>query len=124
VKPPEERDKADWDALDEAGIPILDELYQPHLEPLYRDEFKAWAKAHLPERSLAVADEQVADAVVAAALQCFRAGRTARKYGHPAGKQGLKAFKTWARRNLNIRSKDPEGMSIATRAYQAGHAPE
>ena len=113
-------DKADLDASDEGGEPVLDVNYPPWGEPLYWVEFKAWASVNIPEYSLAVSDEQVADPVTAAALQSYRAGRTATRYGHPAGTQGLADFRAWASTNLHIRSKDTRGKEIAERAYLAG----
>jgi hypothetical protein len=113
-------DKADLDASDEGGEPVLDADYPPWGEPLYWEEFKAWASTNIPEYSLAVSDEQVADPVTSAALQSYRAGRTATRFGHPAGTQGLADFRAWASTNLHIRSKDPQGKEIAERAYLAG----
>ena len=113
-------DKAELDAADEGGEPVLDANYPPWHEPLYWEEFKAWAEVNIPEYSLAVIDEQVADPVAAAALQCYRAGRTATRYGHPAGTLGLADFRAWASTNLHIRSKDPRGKEIAEHAYLAG----
>jgi hypothetical protein len=113
-------DMADLDASDEGGLPVLDENYPPWGEPLYWEEFKEWALADIPEYSLAVIDEQVADPVTAAALQSYRAGRTASRYGHPAGTQGLADFREWASTNLHIRSRDPLGKEIAERGYLAG----
>ena len=113
-------DKADLDASDEGGLPVLDESYPPWGEPLYWEEFKEWASANIPEYSLAVMDEQVAEPVTAAALQSYRAGRTATRFGHPAGTQGLADFRAWASTNLHIRSKDPRGKEIAEHAYLAG----
>ena len=113
-------DKADLDASDEGGEPLLDVHYPPGGEPLYWEEFKAWASANIPEYSLAVSDEHVADPVTSAALQSYRAGRTATRFGHPAGTQGLADFRDWASTNLHIRSKDPRGKEIAERAYLAG----
>ena len=103
--------KAELDAADEGGEPVLDMNYPPWLEPLYWEEFKAWA---------AVKDEQVADPVTAAALQCYRAGRTAARYGHPVGTEGLVDFHAWAATNLHIRSKDPRGKEIAEHGFLAG----
>jgi hypothetical protein len=51
--------KAELDADDEGGEPVLDENYPPWGEPLYWEEFKAWAKDNLPDYSLAVSLEQV-----------------------------------------------------------------
>ena len=48
--------KADLDASDEGGEPVLDANYPPWGEPLYWEEFKAWASANIPEYSLAVID--------------------------------------------------------------------
>jgi hypothetical protein len=114
--------KAELDAEDEGGVPILDENYPPHDAPLYWEEFKAWAKDNLPEYSLAVIDEQLAEPVTAAGLQCYRAGRTARRHALPGGQKGLVDFRAWADANLQIRSQDPNAMSIAERCYLAGHA--
>ena len=113
-------DKADLDASDEGGLPVLDESYPPWGEPLYWEEFKAWASANIPEYSLAVIDEHVADPIMAAALQSYRAGRTATRFGYPAGTQGLADFRVWASTNLHIKSKDPRGEEIVERAYLAG----
>ena len=113
-------DKADLDASDEGGEPFLDMNYPPSGEPLYWEEFKGWASANIPEYSLAVIDEQVADPVTASALQSYRAGRTATRFGYPAGTQGLADFRAWASTSLHIRSKDPRGKEIAERAYLAG----
>ena len=113
-------DKADLDASDEGGEPFLDMNYPPSGEPLYWEEFKEWASVNIPEYSLAVIDEQIADPVMAAALQSYRAGRTATRFGHPAGTQGLADFRAWASTNLHIRSKDPRGKEIAEQAYLAG----
>jgi len=112
--------KADLDASDEGGLPVLDESYPPWGEPLYWEEFKEWALANIPEYSLAVIDEQVAEPVMAAALQSYRAGRTATRFGHPPGTQGLADFRAWASTNLHIRSKDARGKEIAEHAYLAG----
>ena len=73
-----------------------------------------------PEYSLDVSLEQVADPVTAAALQAYRAGRTAARSGHPVGTQGLKDFRAWANTNMHIRSKDPKGKEIAEQAFLAG----
>ena len=113
-------DKADLDASDEGGSPLLDESYPPWGEPLYWEEFKEWASVDIPEYSLAVIDEQVGDPVTAAALQSYRAGRTATRYGHSRGTQGLADFRAWATSNLHLRSKDPRGKEIAEQAYLAG----
>ena len=113
-------DNANPDAADEGGEPALDLNYPPWGEPLYWGEFKEWAAVNIPEYSLAVRDEQVADPVTAAALQSYRAGRTATRYGYPAGTQGLRDFRAWAETNLHIRSKDPRGKEIAEQAYLAG----
>jgi hypothetical protein len=74
-------------------IANYDVNYPPGGEPLYWEEFKEWASANIPEYSLAVIDEQVADPVTAAALQSYRAGRTATRFGYPAGTQGLADFR-------------------------------
>jgi hypothetical protein len=113
-------DKADLDAADEGGEPFLDASYPPWGEPLYWEEFKEWAAADIPQYSLAVIDEQLADPVTQAALQSYRAGRTATHYGHPAGTLGLKDFRAWAKTNLHIRSKDPRGKEVAEQAFLAG----
>jgi len=84
--------KTDLDASDKDGEPLLDVSYPPWGEPLYWDEFKAWTSANIPEYSLAVSDEQVVDPVTSAALQSYRAGRTATRFGHPAGTQGWRTF--------------------------------
>ena len=112
--------KTDLDASDKDGEPLLDVSYPPWGEPLYWDEFKAWTSANIPEYSLAVINEQVADPVTAAALQCYRAGRTAARYGHPVGTEGLVDFHAWAATNLHIRSKDPKGKEIAEHGFLAG----
>jgi hypothetical protein len=114
--------KAELDAEDEGGVPIVDVEYPPHDAPLFWEEFKAWAEVNLPEYSLAVIDEQLADPVTAAGLQCYRAGRTARRYAMPGGNKGLVDFAAWAATNLQIRSQDPKAMSIAERCYLAGRA--
>ena len=113
-------DKADLNASNEGGSPALDENYPPWGEPLYWEEFKEWASANIPEYSLAVIDEQVAEPVMAAALQSYRAGRTATRFGHPAGTQGLADFRAWASTNLHIRSKDPRGKEIAEHVLIVG----
>jgi hypothetical protein len=113
--------KAELDANDQGGEPVLDENYPPWGEPLYWEEFKAWAKDNLPDYSLAVIDEQLADPVTAAGLQCYRAGRTASRHGHPGGNRGLIDFRAWASNNLHIRSHDPNAMTVAERCYLAGH---
>ena len=77
--------KAEMDAAGEGGEPLLDANYSPRGEPLYWEEFKEWAAVNIPDYSLAVIENQVADPVVQAALQSYRAGRTATRYGHPAG---------------------------------------
>ena len=112
--------KAELDAADEGGEPLLDANYPPPGEPLYWQEFKEWAAVNIPEYSLAVVDGQVADPVLQAALQSYRAGRTATRYGHPAGTPGLVDFRTWASTNVHIRSKDPRGQEIAEHAFLAG----
>jgi hypothetical protein len=112
--------KAELDALDEGGEPVLDMNYPPWHEPLYWEEFKAWAAVNIPQYSLAVIGDQVADPVTAAALQCYRAGRTAARYGHPVGTEGLVDFRAWAATNLRIRSKDPRGKEIAEHGFLAG----
>jgi hypothetical protein len=112
--------KAELDAADEGGEPLLDRNYPPCGEPLYWEEFKGWAAVTIPEYSLAVIDEQVADLVMQAALQSYRAGRTATRYGYPSGTQGLVDFRTWASTNLHLLSKDPRGKEIAEHAYLAG----
>jgi hypothetical protein len=114
------KDKADLDASDEGGQPVLDVSYPPAGEPVYWEEFKAWASANIPEYSLAVIGQQVADRVTAAALQSYRAGRTATRFGYPAGTLGLTAFRAWASTNLHVRSKDPQGKEFSERAYLAG----
>jgi hypothetical protein len=96
--------------------------YPPWGAPLYWDEFKAWAQENLPQYSLAVIDEQVADPVAAAGLQCFRAGRTGRRHGLAGGNRSLVDFRAWASANLHIRSKDPQAMAVAERCYLAGAA--
>ena len=113
-------DKADVEVSGEGGTPVLDESYPPSGEPLYWEEFKAWASANIPEYSLAVIDEHVADPITAAALQSYRAGRTATRFGYPAGTQGLADFRAWASTNLHIKSKDPRAKEIAERGYFAG----
>ena len=85
-------DKADLDASDEGGEPALDVNYPPWGEPLYWVEFKAWASVNIPECSLAVSDEHVADPVTAAALQSYRAGRTATRFATPQGRKGWRTF--------------------------------
>ena len=112
--------KAELDAADEGGEPLLDGNYQPRGEPLYWEEFKEWAAANIPDYSLAVINNQVADPVMQAALQSYRAGRTATRYGHPAGTQALMDFRTWASTNLHIQAKDPRGQEIAEHAFLAG----
>ncbi len=79
--------KAELDAADEGGVPVLDENYPPHDAPLYWEEFKAWATDNLPDYSLAVIDEQLAEPVIAAGLQCYRAGRIARRHGMSGGRK-------------------------------------
>ena len=113
-------DKADLDASDEGGEPFLDMNYPPSGEPLYWEEFKAWASANIPEYSLAVIDEQVADPVTAAALQSYRAGthrnsiRLPRRYARAGGLSRLGVNQP------AHRSKDPRANEIAERAYLAG----
>ena len=113
-------EKADLDAANEGGEPVLDVNYPPGGEPLYWEGFKEWAAVNIPEYSLAVIDEQVADPVTAAALQGYRAGRTAARYGHPVGTEGLADFHAWAATNLHIRSKDPRAKEVAEHAFLAG----
>ena len=112
--------KAELDAADEGSEPLLDRDYPPAGEPLYWEEFKEWAAANIPDYSLAVINNQVADPVMQAALQSYRAGRTATRCGHPAGTQGLMDFRTWASTNLHIQAKDPRGQEIAEHAFLAG----
>jgi hypothetical protein len=112
--------KADLDAADEGGEPLLDANYPPAGEPLYWEEFKEWAAVNIPDYSLAVIENKVADPVVQAALQSYRAGRTATRYGHPAGTQGLVDFRAWASTNLHMRSQDRRGQEIAEHAFLAG----
>jgi hypothetical protein len=112
--------KAELDAADEGGEPVLDRNYPPRDEPLYWEEFKEWAAVNVPDYSLAVINNHVADPVMQAALQSYRAGRTATRYGHPAGTQGLMDFRKWASTNLHIQAKDPRGQEIAEHAFLAG----
>ena len=99
---------------------MLGANYPPAGEPLYWAEFKEWAAVNTPEYSLAVIDEQVADPVMQAALQSYRGGRTATRYGNPAGTQGLVDFRTWASTHLHIQAKDARGQEIAEHAFLAG----
>jgi hypothetical protein len=112
--------KAELDAPNEGGEPLLDANYPPRGEPLYWEEFKEWAAVNIPDYSLAVINNQVGDPVMQAALQSYRAGRTATRSGHPAGTQGLMDFRTWASTNLHIQAKDPRGQEIAEHAFLAG----
>jgi hypothetical protein len=112
--------KAELDAADEGGVPELDINYPPHDAPLYWEDFKAWAKVDLPEYSLAVVDEQLADPIVAAGLQCYRAGRMARRHTMPGGKKSDEDFEAWTKENLYIRSSAAEGLAVAKRCYSAG----
>ena len=108
--------KAELNAPNEGGEPLLDMNYPP----LYWEEFKEWAAVNVPDYSLAVINNQVADPVMQAALQSYRAGRTATRCGHPPGTQGLMDFRTWASTNLYIQAKDPRGQEIAEHAFLAG----
>jgi hypothetical protein len=112
--------KAELDAADEGGEPLLDANYPPSRESLYWEEFKEWAAVNIPDFGLPVSRDQVADPVVQTALQSYRAGRTATRYGHPAGTQGLVDFRAWASTNPHIRSQGSRGKEIAEHAYLDG----
>jgi hypothetical protein len=114
--------KTELDAADEGGEPILDANLPPRESPLYWAEFKAWATEHLPEYSLAVVGQKVADPVTAAALQSYRAGRMAQRQGRADEKEALGDFAAWAGANLRIQSDDLRARAIADRCYHAGRA--